>query len=150
VSRLDGLYLYAYTSFHVTYVMARTGRTNGVRQSFNLHRLIMDPPKGMMVDHINGDGLDNRKCNLRICTAAQNAANRRMHRKSKTGYVGVGQSPNGTYYGVIALRRKGQPRKQFSTRSHKTAEDAARARDRLAREHFGEFAILNFPDEQPD
>lgn len=46
-----------------------------------LHRFIMEPPADMCIDHINGNGLDNRRCNLRVCTLAENnrwAAERRM------------------------------------------------------------------------
>lgn len=47
-----------------------------------LHRLIMLPPKNMLVDHISGDGLDNRRVNLRIVTKAQNALNRNFGRSA--------------------------------------------------------------------
>ena len=46
-----------------------------------MHRLIMQPPPHLVVDHLNGDGLDNRRCNLRICTHAENAQNRWYHRE---------------------------------------------------------------------
>lgn len=61
-----------------------------------LHRVIMNPPDGMVVDHINGDTLDNRKCNLRICTVATNnrnrgGSNRRvvLPRNNQSGVMGV-------------------------------------------------------------
>lgn len=54
-----------------------------------LHRSIMSPPKGLQVDHINHNTLDNRKENLRICTNLQNSTNRRKHRDNKSGYKGV-------------------------------------------------------------
>jgi hypothetical protein len=51
-----------------------------------MHRFIAGctPGDGMVVDHKNGDGLDNRKCNLRVCTQAQNCQNQRPQAKSKT------------------------------------------------------------------
>ena len=51
-----------------------------------LHRLIMGAKKGEFVDHINGNCLDNRKCNLRICTQQQNNRNRAISKNNKTGY----------------------------------------------------------------
>lgn len=61
-----------------------------------LHRVIMDPPKDMVVDHINGDTLDNRRSNLRICTVATNNRNRGgtnrrtvISKNNKSGSMGV-------------------------------------------------------------
>lgn len=54
-----------------------------------MHNFIMAPPPGMVVDHIDGNGLNNQKTNLRICTMAQNAKNRRLSRNNKSGYPGV-------------------------------------------------------------
>lgn len=62
---------------HLVWHLSDTGyavrRNNG--ETFRLHRLIMNCPEGMVVDHLNGDTLDNRKCNLRICTIAENSKN---------------------------------------------------------------------------
>lgn len=62
---------------HLVWHLSDTGyavrRNNG--ETFRLHRLIMNCPEGMVVDHLNGDTLDNRKCNLRICTVAENSKN---------------------------------------------------------------------------
>lgn len=54
-----------------------------------MHRLILDAPKGVSVDHINGNTLDNRKINLRLCSHAENMANRKLHKNNTSGYKGV-------------------------------------------------------------
>jgi hypothetical protein len=61
---------------------------NNKRNTILLHRVIANAPAGKEVDHINGDTLDNRKCNLRICSRVQNSRNRKPG-PNKTGYKGV-------------------------------------------------------------
>ena len=108
-----------------------------------LHRLLMDPPKGMVIDHINHNGLDNRRENLRICTRAENSRNRGKQKNNTSGYKGV------CWY-----KRDKKWRAQIKKDSKKIhigyfdiIEDAARAYDAKAKELFGEFAHLNFPEE---
>nr|WP_314586609.1 HNH endonuclease [uncultured Pseudomonas sp.] len=62
----------------------------------SLHRRIMQCPEGMVVDHINGDGLDNRRANLRICLQRQNLMNRRIHCNNRSGFKGVYHDPSCT------------------------------------------------------
>lgn len=91
-----------------------------------------------MVDHWNGDGLDNRRENLREATAYENQANTRS--RNPSGFKGVYR--NGSLW-----RAQITPRGLIMNlgRQFKTAEAAARAYDDVAREVFGEFASLNFP-----
>ncbi len=70
------------------------GKWRGVR----IQKLIFNPPKGMVVDHINGNTLDNRRCNLRVCTPQQNRFNSKTPFNSKTGVKGV--SPQGDKFKV--------------------------------------------------
>lgn len=109
-----------------------------------LHRLLMNTPKGMHTDHINRDKLDNRKSNLRICTASQNMMNgtssRVRHGATRTMYKGVSKQSNCKSYRA-ALQIKG---KQIYIGSFKTQEEAAKAYDTKAKELFGEFARTNF------
>jgi hypothetical protein len=58
-------------------------------QVITLHRFIMNIPKEMEVDHINGDTLDNRKVNLRVCTKSENNCNRKINQNNTSGYKGV-------------------------------------------------------------
>jgi hypothetical protein len=102
-----------------------------------MHRMIMRPPKGMVVDHINGNGLDNRRCNLRIVPAAVNAQNRRKRVGGKSRFIGV--YPRGKKWGAFVGHR------------HVGVFDdevtAAKARDRRALAMYGEHAWLNFPSD---
>ncbi|MEN6334893.1 MAG: hypothetical protein ABFE01_11575 [Phycisphaerales bacterium] len=107
-----------------------------------MHRVVMKTPPDMIVDHINLDGLDNRKRFLRNCTQEQNSYNRAPHRGA-TGFKGVRyHEQNGKYKSLI--RYKG---KDILIGWFDDPIEAAKARDRKAWELQGEFAYLNFPDE---
>lgn len=108
-----------------------------------IHRLLFGLKAGdkRKVDHINGDPLDNRRENLRVCTQAENTRNRKRHHNSKTGFKGVYISGSRFYY-LITHNKKQTWKFGFSD-----AASAARAYDKAARELHGEFARLNFPDE---
>lgn len=67
----------------------------------SVHRIVMDAPKSMQIDHINGKRWDNRKENLRLCTNAQNQQNRRAQKSNNTGYKGV-YSAKGKYRATLA------------------------------------------------
>lgn len=62
---------------------------NGVRTILRMHRVIMDAPKEMEVDHINGNSLDNRRANLRLASHSENVKNRKRARNNKSGIIGV-------------------------------------------------------------
>lgn len=107
-----------------------------------LHRVLMNAPTGLQVDHINHDSLDNRRCNLRIATSAENQANRVSERgqKLKGAYL---QARTGRWRAQISVNQKVLHLGCFATE-----EEAARAYDLAALEVFGEFASLNFPIEE--
>ena len=67
----------------------RHDNSTKTRRPMFMHRVIIGTPDGMDTDHINGDKLDNRKCNLRVCTRSQNQINALCRRNSKSGLRGV-------------------------------------------------------------
>jgi hypothetical protein len=121
-----------YASYALTSIDGRT---------IYMHRLLLGFPQGLCVDHANGDGLDNRRSNLRLATASQNAAN--SQRQDEGKFRGISRDrrpltrPFRAYVGHGAGRWRGKRRA--------TPEEAARDYDVEARRRYGEFARLNFP-----
>lgn len=110
-----------------------------------MHRWLMGALPGQEVDHANGDGLDNRRSNLRIATPSQNKGNRRKGARAYTSrYKGVFRRSDETTERWHAAIHDGRRR---WLGSFLTEEDAARAYDRAALAKWGEFALLNLPDE---
>jgi hypothetical protein len=110
-----------------------------------MHRQIMEPPKGMVVDHIDGNRANDCRFNLRVCTLAENQHNRRRRRDSRSRFKGVFFSKRRRqWYATCRVARKRQWRGYFDDEI-----EAARAYDQMAVELFGEFARLNFPEEWP-
>lgn len=104
-----------------------------------LHRLIINAPKGLEVDHINGNGLDNRIENLRICTASENRKNHKLLKTNKSGFNGVSWSKQENKWVVcISLKNK-----TFHAGSFLDKNEAAKKYNELAKKHYGNFARLN-------
>ena len=107
-----------------------------------MHRAILNAPKGLLVDHIDGNGLNNRKSNLRLCTFAQNAHNSRPRRNSSSRYKGVCWHKLKKKW-TVSIYKGG---KRTYLGYYDDEIEAALAYDRKAEELFGEFAYLNFPN----
>ena len=113
---------------------------NGKYSRLLMHRQIIHVPEGYVIDHINGNGLDNRKANLRPATVAQNAWNSKK-RNPRSGYKGVCfDKDKGLWRAAIVCNRKRIHLGYFKNRT-----DAAKAYDKAAKKYHGQFASLNFP-----
>ncbi len=103
-----------------------------------MHRLLTGN-LGNHTDHEDGNGLNNRRQNLRPCTVSQNHGNRKHPTKNHSGYKGVYWNRFSWCAGIHINNR------HVHLGSYRTREEAAKAYDLAAKSHFGEFASLNFP-----
>jgi len=122
------------------YAMRREGYQDAFglprRRTVIMHRLIMDTPKGMMVDHIDHATLNNQESNLRNCTQSQNMMNRRgaTSQNKSTGVLGV--SPHGSGFNAhISVKKK-----RLWSKTFRTAEEAAAWRQAAELLHYADFA----------
>lgn len=116
----------------------RTCKENG-KKAINLHRFLMNCPKGMEVDHINHNPLDNRKSNLRICTMAENRKNIPLSIRNTTGYKGIyWDTQCNCWRAKININGK-----SHCIGRYETPTKAAQAYDIEAIKQYGEFAATN-------
>lgn len=116
--------------------------SNGKRVRVMLHREIIGAKKGEIVDHINGNPLDNRRSNLRIVTLKQSMQNRGPSKRSASGYRGVYQSSSKKKW--VAWNHSTYPAIYLGTFDNK--DDAARAYNKMALKTYGSYARLNKVD----
>lgn len=130
---LEGRNWHADPRSNTVYVRGRApGQQGG---GVYLHTFLMGGP----TDHIDGDGLNCRRSNLRLATQQQNSLNRRPRQGKRFKGVFLDKR-SGNYYAQIKINGDVYSRSGFHSE-----EDAARAHDALAAKHHGEFAFLNFP-----
>ncbi len=125
-----------------TWTVGRDGYVHGTEgdKTVKLHRLIMNAPDEMVVDHINGDPSDCRKANMRIVTQHQNSMNHGPNRNSSTGYKGVCFDKREQKY----MAHIHPNRRMVFLGYYDDPIDAAHAYDRAASFYFGQYARPNF------
>jgi hypothetical protein len=117
-----------------TYASAFDGKKN-----VYMHRKILNPKKGLQVDHINRNGLDNRRENLRQCSRAENSWNTEKPVTNTSGFKGVYWDKSRRKW-LVLVKKRG---KCFSGGRFTLKEQAIESYNELVRKHHGEFALLN-------
>lgn len=113
------------------------GRKN--HKQILLHRFIMNTPRGLHTDHINGDKLDNRRENLRICTPSQNQFNSRKSKAKSSKFKGVSFFKRDRCWRAYIVKNG----KQFHLGYFKSEKDAATEYNKKAAEFFGDYFSPN-------
>jgi len=106
----------------------------------SLHREIMNHPKGLLVDHRNGDSLDNRRANLRIATKTQNTCNSRKRKNTSSRFIGVCFHKRSKLW-AARIKYRG---KDIWLGYFDSEIEAGKTYDEAAKKYHGEFARLNF------
>lgn len=135
--KVSGFKWYLHKTKNAVYARGRINE----RKLIYMHRFITEANKNEIIDHINGNGLDNRIDNLRICTKSQNNWNRKITGKNTSGYKGVSFSPNGRkkkWAAKISFNNKHKTVGYFNTK-----EEAAIAWNSAAKKYHGKFAYQN-------
>jgi hypothetical protein len=117
-------------------VVSTHTKINGERL---IHRIILKPPKGVEIDHIDGNRLNNQKSNLRFATSSQNKINRGARKDNKSGYKGVSWHKQRKCW-TVRLTING---KYKHLGLYKDIKKAAQVYNQNALKHYGEYAWLN-------
>lgn len=120
-----------------TWCISKTGyAVAGIsRKTVKLHRHLLNPSPKEVIDHINGDPLDNRRENLRICTNSENTKNNRLQKNNPLGYTGIRKTPHGMYNARITVDRQ-----EIHIGNYPTFEEAVLARIDAEVKYYGEFS----------
>ena len=123
------------------YAAATLPGKDGIARMTYMHRFILNAPDDMQVDHVDGDGLNNQRSNIRLATQSQNTCLRIVpKRKQITKYRGIEPHKN-RWRATIMFNHK-----KFRLGIFSTEKQAALAYDVAAQIIQGEFAVLNFPE----
>lgn len=156
ISQEDGLYKYRCSNgrefifdecdlpfFEKTVCTAdKRGYVTANRKKNLISHLLLGVSNDVIVDHVNGNPFDNRRCNLRIASNAQNHWNYRLSARNTTGFKGIYKDKSlNKYHARICENGK-----RHYLGAYDSPEQAACAYDAAAREYFGEYATLNFPE----
>jgi len=130
---------YKWYSNGLGYAARKTSMKLGKRKTIAMHRVVNKTPDGMLTDHINMNGFDNRKINLRTCNMSQNRSNTVPVKNKKNKYKGVYKANKKSWGAKITIRKKPLYLGMFDN-----PIDAAKAYDKAAIEYYGVFARPNF------
>lgn len=124
----------------------RTGGTTRIKGHRTMHGLMMKPSPGQEIDHIDHNGLNNQRSNLRLCTRKQNLGGSTLNLNNSSGFKGVSRD-------IVTVRKKYgkmwkalgalMNRRRVSLGYFATPEEAAKAYDKWALQEYGEFAATN-------
>ena len=130
---------YAHKTNTLNFYAERSMRINGKKTFILMHRVIMNTDKHLVVDHINGNGLDNTKLNLRNCTNSENIRNRKISSNNTSGYKGFHYNiRDNMWRSTIRINNK-----RLHIGNFIDITDAAKAYNEAAIKFHGEFARLN-------
>lgn len=116
----------------------RSKKVGGNWRQLGMHRHIMQPKEGYQVDHIDNNGLNNQRSNLRVCTQAENSRNKGRRSHNTSGYAGVSFHANTKKWKAqIAVDKK-----HIYIGIYKTAEEAYKAYCEACLKYHGEFANI--------
>jgi len=119
-------------------------RHGGNYSIINMSHQIMGNVDGKVIDHINRNGLDNRRCNLRFCSVSENCRNKKLNSNNTSGFRGV-------HWDLKCKKWVVQVQSNYTVVYRALFDDkveAAMDYDRKARELFGDFVVLNFPSKE--
>lgn len=124
--------------WHVEYSKKREvvyGAASIKGRTIRIHRLLLNPQENMQVDHINHNGLDNRRCNLRICNNRDNNCNKNFAMAKRASKLSTGiRILNGRYYARIMVHKK-----EIALGGYNSLHEAVEARRKAEKEYFGEY-----------
>jgi len=134
---------YAWKGGNAIYARRQFAGENRTQRTIYMHRVILGAKPGQICDHVDGNALDNRRQNLRFCTALQNRCNQKHRQNGTSRFKGV------SWHKCVGKWRAdiGVNGRHLSLGHFEEEEDAARAYDRAAAIYQGEFVRLNFPCE---